>query len=65
MDFFKASELPDGEETTKFLNRLIAIIGKHALRAIYVRLQQRDYEEIIRPYVPEICLLYTSPSPRD
>jgi hypothetical protein len=54
LDYFKASALPDGEETFKFLDFLISIIGKHALRAIYVRLQQRDFDEIIRPYVPEM-----------
>jgi Protein of unknown function (DUF3800) len=54
LDYFKASELPDGKETSQFLNVLISVIGKYALRAIYVRLQQRDFDEIIKPYVPEM-----------
>jgi len=54
LEYFKASDLPDGEETAQLLDALISVIGKHALRAIYVRLQQRDYDEIIKPYVPDM-----------
>jgi hypothetical protein len=34
------------------LDRFIEVIGGHALRAIYVRVKQQDYDEIIEPYVP-------------
>src|SRR5258708_28149860 len=54
LDYFKASKLPDGEDAFRFLDALISIIGKHALRAIHVRLKQGDYDEIIKPYVPEM-----------
>lgn len=63
LHYFKSSEAeslrPDGqwagiskENRNKRIDSLIAVIGKHALRAIFIRLQQRDYDEVIKPYVP-------------
>lgn len=63
LEYFKASEAeslrPDGqwagvtkEQRNTRLNALIDVIGKFATRAFYVRTMQKDYDEIIKPYVP-------------
>jgi hypothetical protein len=63
LEYFKASEAeslrPDGQwagiskdQRNDRLDSLIRIVGKHALRALYVRLKQGDYDELIKPYIP-------------
>lgn|GEM_PF-2700315 len=61
--YFKASEAEslrdDGpwegvskEERDSRLNAFIEVIGQLATRAFNVRLKQKDYDEVIKPYVP-------------
>jgi hypothetical protein len=63
LDYFKASEAeslrPEGQwagiskdERNKRIGSFISVVGKHALGAIYIRLKQQDYDEVIKPYVP-------------
>jgi Protein of unknown function (DUF3800) len=63
LDYFKASEAeslrPDGQwsgiskdERNARIDALISVIGRHAKKAIHVRLKQKDYDEVIKPYVP-------------
>jgi hypothetical protein len=63
IEYFKSSQAeslrPDGQwagvtkdERNQKINALIEVITKCAKRAIHVRMQQRDYEEVIRGYVP-------------
>ena len=40
------------EQRRQRLHDFIGVIGQHALRAIYIRLKQQDYDEVIKPYVP-------------
>jgi hypothetical protein len=63
IDYFKSSEAESLkgqflgvslEERNKKLDTLIEVIGRHSQRAIYVRTRQKDYNEIIKPNVPEI-----------
>ena len=64
LEYFKASQAeslrPDGQwagisknERNQRIDSLIKVIGNHALRSIYVRLKQQDYNEVIKPYVPD------------
>jgi hypothetical protein len=64
LDYFKASEAEslrsDGkwagvseDDRNERINAFIEVIGKHALRSLYVRVKQQDYNEVIKPYVPE------------
>lgn len=63
LTYFKSSEAeslrPDGQwagvtqvDRNQCIDSLIGVISKHALRSIYVRLRQSDYDEVIKPYVP-------------
>lgn len=55
LDYYKASEcmgIPAGEKDER-VDALIKVIGGHAMRALYVRVKQQDYNEVIKPYVPE------------
>jgi Protein of unknown function (DUF3800) len=62
LDYFKHSEMyafdnqwgqfVSTKQRNQRLEDLIAVIGKHAMRAIHVRLKQKDYDEVIKPYVP-------------
>lgn len=63
IDYFKGSEAeslrPDGQwagatkdERDRKINALIEVIVKCAQRAIYVRVQQQDYDDIVKGYVP-------------
>ncbi|HEY6183905.1 MAG TPA: DUF3800 domain-containing protein [Terriglobales bacterium] len=65
LDYFKASEAESLRENGQWagvsvdqrnaiINSLIHVIGKHALRSISVRVNQTDYNEIIKPYVPPV-----------
>jgi hypothetical protein len=63
LKYFKASEAeslrPDGQwagvtkdERNQRIDAFINVIGAHAMRSIYVRLKQQDYDEVIKPYIP-------------
>jgi hypothetical protein len=64
LEYFKSSEAeslrPDGQwagiskgERNQRIDTLIEVIGNHTLRSLYVRLKQQDYNEIIKPYIPD------------
>jgi len=64
LGYFKSSEAEslrsDGqwagiskEQRNQRIDALIQVIGKCALRSMYVRVRQQDYNEIIKPYLPE------------
>jgi hypothetical protein len=64
LEYFKASEAEslrsDGQwsgvskdERNARLGSFIGVIGEFATRAFHVRLKQIDYNEVIRPYIPE------------
>jgi hypothetical protein len=63
LEYLKASEAeslrPEGqwagvlkEQRNARIDSFIDVIGKHASRAIYVRLRQADFDQEIKPYVP-------------
>jgi hypothetical protein len=63
LEYFKSSEAeslrPEGQwagikpaERNARIDSLISVIGRHAERAIYFRVSQKDYNEVIKPYVP-------------
>jgi hypothetical protein len=61
LDYFKHSEVYRSEtqwagmslaERDARVDALIEVIGKCALRSIYVQVKQQDYDEIIKPYTP-------------
>lgn len=63
IDYFKSSEAEslrsDGQwagisrdERNARIDPLIRVIGKCATRSVYVRVQQRDYDAVIKKYVP-------------
>ena len=63
IDYFKSSEAEslrrDGQwagiskdERNARIDALIRVIGNCATRSVYVRLQQRDYDDVIKKYVP-------------
>jgi hypothetical protein len=61
LEYFKHSEVYGSdtqwgpftlEQRNQRIDDLIKVIGKHARRAIYVRLKQKDYDEVIKPYIP-------------
>ena len=65
IEYFKSSEAeslrPDGQwkgikaqERDQRINTLIEVIGTHAAQPFCVRLQQKDYDEVIKPWVPPI-----------
>lgn len=62
LEYFKSSEAESlkceftgivKDERNQRIDSLIRIIGEHALRAMYVRVRQQDYNEVIKPYIPE------------
>jgi hypothetical protein len=64
LKYFKSSEAeslrPEGqwsgvtkEERNARIDDFISVIGRCALRAMSVRVRQADYNELIKPYVPE------------
>ncbi len=62
LKYFKSSEAESlkfefagftKEQRNQRIDSLIEVIGKHALRAMYVRVKQQDYNEVIKPYIPE------------
>jgi hypothetical protein len=63
IEYFKASEAESLKEQFADFTRdqanaridaLIQVIGRHTQRAIIVRARQKDYNEVIKPNVPEI-----------
>jgi hypothetical protein len=40
------------DERDSRINALIEVIGRHAIRAIYVRVKQQDFDEVIKPWIP-------------
>ena len=59
LDYFKHSEVYGSQwagmsttERNERVDAFIEVIGNHALRSIYVRLKQQDYDEAIKPYIP-------------
>jgi Protein of unknown function (DUF3800) len=61
LEYFKHSEVYGSDnqwagmsttERNERIDAFIRVIGKHALRSIYVRLKQQDYDEVIKPYIP-------------
>jgi len=64
LEYFKASEAEslrsDGQwagvskdARNRRIDRFINVIGKFANRAFHVRVMQTDYNEVIKPYIPE------------
>lgn len=63
IEYFKSSEAESlkgqflgvsPDERNKKIEALIEVIGRHTQRAIYVRTRQKDYNEVIKPNIPEI-----------
>jgi hypothetical protein len=61
IEYFKSSEAEslkgqflgfNPADRDKRIDRLIEVIGRHAQRAIYVRVRQQDYNEVIKENVP-------------
>jgi Protein of unknown function (DUF3800) len=62
LEYFKHSEvygydtqwgaISSKQQRQQRLDAFIDVVGKHASRSIYVRLKQKDYDEVIKPYVP-------------
>jgi Protein of unknown function (DUF3800) len=63
IEYFKSSQAeslrPDGQwqginarERDQRIDSLIEVIGTHAMQPFCVRLQQKDYDEVIKPWVP-------------
>ena len=53
--------VPEGESTGEALERVIQVAGMYN----NYFLDYASYESLNAPFLTRICLLYTSPSPRD